>query len=520
MLGSSPGVLLPLGSEDLGFTGALDNALRWCIKTKAKCIDELHDVEAVQTRLDRIKDAVLQERNEAAAEAAMNAAHQDGDASASLGAESAEDEVIRGANPTQHAEHGEAYWQALSAQTVKTYIKLVAVDGQTQEGIAQSLAGSEVNKCKGQEQKNSVLVLLDVDLLCESMTRPSDKRPPLPEGVVHRLLRGCMQGRGVQKNRDDEYCQPLPGDVFALFDGKREHVHKDLLDAFTPSNKNSGMDASVRVFHLFVNELSLRARTTSLVRGSEPISQKQCMLAVSSQPLVPDAVPEKGHVRYAGTNRGDVIGLITLDPLDSAWQLPFESKKLLYGDRLVSTEQDKDAGSTWRDETMEPVFYHHLPCSFYENLVTTMSATAIIDLAAGPGSAAKSALVQKRPYWGLCLSEHHVTMLYRHLVYWVLSEMSTEGSSLYNPKYAECKGLAQKPTGGGGTPTPNPKPEPKPDPKPKPAGPKKDTIHKRRHGSPQSGSTNGEPHKRRRGSRGKARTAKAVSSSRSISGSD
>ncbi|MFM7990554.1 MAG: hypothetical protein ACKPKO_65665, partial [Candidatus Fonsibacter sp.] len=46
----------------------------------------------------------------------------------------------------------------------------------------------------------------------------------------------------------------------------------------------------------------------------------------------------------------------------------------------------------------------------------------------------------KRPYLGLCLTEEHVTLLYRHLVNWALSEMGSEGSPLYSSKYAECVG--------------------------------------------------------------------------------
>ena len=56
-----------------------------------------------------------------------------------------------------------------------------------------------------------------------------------------------------------------------------------------------------------------------------------------------------------------------------------------------------------------------------------MSGVGVIDLSAGPGEATKAALVTKRPYLGLCLTEEHVTLLYRHLVNWALSEMGSEG---------------------------------------------------------------------------------------------
>lgn len=419
----------------------LDNALKWCIKHKAKCLDELQDVESIKVRLDKIRDTIVQEKNEAAAaEASSSVTSTTGD---QPNAEAAEDEVIQLANPAKYSEHGTEYWQAFAAQTVKTYVKLIP-EPRTVPGVADAISLSEVNKCKGIEQKSAFLVLLDVDLLCESTTRPSDRRPVLPDGLVQGLLRGSMQGRGAQ-NKDGLYYQPISGDVYFLLDGKREHLHKSLLEAFCPLGKKAP-ECSVRVFNLFLSEQSLRARK-AIVRGSDPISQRQCMLSVSPNALVPDTIPEKPHSKYHGTNRGDVIGLINLHSLDGSWQLTFEKKKVLYGDRLVACDtQDKDPRSQRRDDSLEPVFYNHMPDVFYQNLFLTMSAVGVLDLSAGPGEAAKAALVTKRPYLGLCLTEQHVSLLYRHLVHWALGEMATEGTPLYNAKYAEHVGKA---TAGG-----------------------------------------------------------------------
>jgi hypothetical protein len=63
--------------QDVGFTGVLDSALKWVIKNKAKCIDELQEVDVVKTRLDKIKDALVTEKNEEAAAVAVGAATSD-----------------------------------------------------------------------------------------------------------------------------------------------------------------------------------------------------------------------------------------------------------------------------------------------------------------------------------------------------------------------------------------------------------------------------------------------------------
>jgi hypothetical protein len=389
----------------------------------------------------------------------------DGDA----GESAAEDDIIKTANPTKYAENGLQYWQALAAQTVKTYVKL-AVEPSTEGGLAALLEGSEANKVRGTEARTSVLLLLDPDLLAEASTRPADRKAVLPDGFLARLLRGSMQGRGCQKNKDDEYMMPLPSDVFLLLDGKREYLHKLLLDAFTPKGRKSGTDATVKAFTLFASETSLRARKT-LIRGCESLSQKQTMFCVTATTLVPDTIPEKFHTKYSGSNRGDIIGPITLTTTDQQWQLPFGKKKTVYGDRLLAGDStDKDTRSIRLDDSLEPVFYHHLPATFYEDAFVVFSATAVIDLSTGPGEAAKAALLTRKPYLGLCLTESHLVKLYRHLTHWTLTQMGTEGSALYNPKYVESTTSTEKPKVEH-----KPKVEPKPQAEPKnPKKPKKE----------------------------------------------
>ncbi|MFM6889170.1 MAG: hypothetical protein ACKPJ9_05765, partial [Dolichospermum sp.] len=251
--------------------------------------------------------------------------------------------------------------------------------------MAELMEGSHVNMCKGLEQKNAVLILLDLDLLCESVTRPMDRRPVLPDGIVQRLLRGSMQGRGAQNNKDDEYCQPVAGDVYFLLDGKREHLHKTLLEAFCPSGKKAGLtDCSVRVFNLFLSEQSLRARK-AIVRGSDPISQRQCMLCVPAFPWC----PTRSLRRPTQSIKAPTVATSSASSTCLHWRVhgsfPFSKKKAVYADRLVSGgTQDKDARSQHRDDTLEPTFYNFMPELFFQNLYVTMSGVGVIDLSTTP----------------------------------------------------------------------------------------------------------------------------------------
>ncbi len=254
--------------------------------------------------------------------------------------------------------------------------------------------------------------------------------------------RGSMQGRGCQANMYDEVVVPLPGDIYVLTDGKRDYLHRPLMDAFTPKGRKTSTEASVRRFTHYASEESLRARKT-LVRGSDSLPQQGTMFCVSATTIVGEISPERRHIMYSGTSRGDIIGPIVLPTLAAHWQLPFGKKRELYGERLFAgCASDTDARSARKDETLEPVFYNHFPLLFYENMYSLFLAETVIDLSAGPGEAAKAALRTKTSHLGICLTDAHLVKLYRYLTHWTLMEMGTEGSPLYSPKYVESTSTA------------------------------------------------------------------------------
>jgi len=111
-------------------------------------MDDLASTEMIAARLDNIKTAVTQERNEAAAVAHAESAAGEpcGD-----GAEENDEPIVK-ADPSKYAEHGPQYWTALAAQTVKTYIKLIVEPG-SEASVASALSAAEACKTKGVEQK-------------------------------------------------------------------------------------------------------------------------------------------------------------------------------------------------------------------------------------------------------------------------------------------------------------------------------------------------------------------------------
>ena len=72
-----------------------------------------------KTRLNKIKDALVTEKNEEAAALAVGAATSDDPP------DEAADEAIRCANPAKYAEHGFEYWQASTSRSSTTIVWLV-----------------------------------------------------------------------------------------------------------------------------------------------------------------------------------------------------------------------------------------------------------------------------------------------------------------------------------------------------------------------------------------------------------
>jgi len=209
-----------------------------------------------------------------------------------------------------------------------------------------------------------------------------------------------------------------------------------------------------------ISEESLRARQSGVKGDIQQVKKLTFLTAKHFN----DAVPERGHSKYKGTNRGDAFGFVDIPPITDAWTLNFEAKKTIYGSTLVTTGTvDKDPRSHIRGDLPEPVFFNGWPAPFYENMFTVVSACAVIDCTAGPGDAAKAAMMAKLPFVGICLTAEHVTALTRHLVDWVLNAFKNKEHLLYRATFAEVRQKTavtpKKPAGWGNVEDTAPKPK-------------------------------------------------------------
>ena len=204
---------------------------------------------------------------------------------------------------------------------------------------------------------------------------------------------------------------------------------------------------------------------------------------ISREPLV---MPEKKRIHYNGTNKGDLVGFVSLPEWESTWALTFDDKKKLYGKHRVAVggptgdddddDEDVDMGQPDDADTpptvatpssttvttaptgrlgsnVEPVLYQAMPVEFYDDLMSSCFLSDVIHLTAGDGAAAKAALIRRVNFFGVCLSENHVEQLYTHLTDWMLKQFGEPSSAFYQPSMNKKRPAPSADAGANPTPT-------------------------------------------------------------------
>lgn len=154
-------------------------------------------------------------------------------------------------------ENSKDYWDAFAAEQVRQYVRLVT-EPATAAALAAAIKNSALNlELKGEPGKSAVLIVLEVDNLQEQMTRPWDRKPPVNQGVITKLIQGALSARGgvrydIKADAADgapaaagggegeapevqqivtKFVAPCDQDILFLFDGGRDHLKSVLRGA-------------------------------------------------------------------------------------------------------------------------------------------------------------------------------------------------------------------------------------------------------------------------------------------------
>jgi hypothetical protein len=210
----------------------------------------------------------------------------------------------------------------------------------------------------------------------------------------------------------------------------------------------SKADFKHKTIYMHYDEKSLADRRERAT-GTAVFHQLQQMKLLTRWPL---SMPTKKRKHYDGSNKGDLMGPVHLADWSSSWSGTYDEKLEVYGrthriavggatDEDDNEDDDPDAMCDGGDQPKtfdrhttdgkEPMFYHGLPQTFYEDLFTSYCIRHVIHLTAGDGSAAKAAMTLRRGYLGVCMTEEHLDKLYIHLTSWMLEQMSDANSPYY-----------------------------------------------------------------------------------------
>ena len=316
-------------------------------------------------------------------------------------------------------------------------------------------------------------IFYDTKVTGEANSKPHLRVPPLRPEPFKRLIE---LARTRDTADDDETISD--GDMFFLLDGGRQGNQHEILRPFQGKKKH------VKTYVLWRDEESQLTRLQRNRGGINTCRQHETMYVVS---CVTPSVKAQKFQNYKGSAAGTLIGPIVMPPQGDLWQAQWSQKKDLYlAENIIAVggkfDDDDDAGievtptkqKARTPTSVEPVFYHCLPESFFAEMLGAFPLAGILDLTPADGALATAAYKMNIVYVGLCFGDTHVSMLQKKIESNIWHSLSNDTDAMYDPRLvaALLGGDAAAPDPGA-NPAPKAKAkakakgESKPKPKPK-----------------------------------------------------
>ena len=148
------------------------------------------------------------------------------------------------------------------------------------------------------------------------------------------------------------------------------------------------------------------------------LNQVERMYLLTTSPL---ELTERKRLHYQGKNRGNSLFPVKAPSWsgDEMWKEQVKVKREIFG-KKGGIIQVGGAGPETAPQTekarkgasdIEPVFYHCFPVALDEELMHSYGLAGIVSLATGPGHDAFVAISNRKPFFGLTLSESHTEHL-------------------------------------------------------------------------------------------------------------
>ncbi len=314
--------------------------------------------------------------------------------------------------------------------------QIVLLDG-SDPRMLQELQATALGRMIGERDTSSrkeskyVGIVFDVKNYGEACHRPQLRVPPFRS----ENYRTIMDIAGQRKANTDS-TTIMDGDVYFIFDGGKTGNGGDLLKPFF------GKPKSVKQFTIIKDEESVTARL-GRIAGVGNAGLTETLYAVSAEPL---ACTPRAYKMFKGTSAGSVMGPVVMPAWspDACWHMAYSTKKDIFTHANLIPVGGQAEDPTNGDmpvmprekSTLEPVFFHALPSSIYEEMIDAFQLKGLLDLSPGPGEAAYAAYSKKISYVGICFGHAHRRHLMEHLEKKIFMAMTTDSSNLYEPRLA------------------------------------------------------------------------------------
>ena len=275
--------------------------------------------EAVKEIKDKLKQelpvpaaAIQTERNESATAEGGEPEHSAAFASFLEGVKARCGDV--GAETVEKMREFEAKARAL----VSSNISLHVYPG-TEKELLKILQNDKVASIRGGDRPDSwVGIFVDPCQWGEAITNPNVRTCPLNQNYLKTFL------NAVVASRDSQSLTLHSKDMYFFFDSFQPHLHSKLLGALqTPTGQ--GLSKNTYSVTVSYDEESLRTRRTYVKRESTTFNQLEQMLLVTQEPFQ-EAMKYRSRSHFKGTNMGNKIGDVSVDPPGSLWSLTMKAR--------------------------------------------------------------------------------------------------------------------------------------------------------------------------------------------------
>jgi hypothetical protein len=279
--------------------------------------------------------------------------------------------------------------------------------------------------------------------------------PALQIPEIGRLF-DCIRARHDRTPAAPDTRSLHPFDIYISLAGGR-----DLGSSYQRLFQNLGPPAPVtRLIHVVLDPVSVQDRFRRVCGIAS--NKTHDTMRLTAAPWPKKDLKSTPRIHYRGTSASDSSGHVELGKQgdEETWVLTWAQKKSLYGARgliaaggrgdVIDDEVDDDDQTAAEppqrrtDDTEELAFYHALPCKFWEEVVHDYQLGAILDVAAGDGGLALTAVRRRLPYTGVVFTTRHRELIKARLLDILSAGALTAGDKWYDPSLVKVLVAAAK----------------------------------------------------------------------------